>query len=278
MKKIAVYNIKGGDGKTTTAKTISVGLSKKGNKVLLCDADGQANTSKTFVDQITEHDLSVYDGLSVKASELNFIDKYIHQNHGRTISEVFNNPKSIKEVIHKTKYTNLDVLPSDLTLYLTDTSLRLQDGARENKIQRATNFIKDEYDYMIFDCSPVKSLVSVNILYTQPLVIIPVSPFDDSMQGLALTINEINQMMSLYDELEIDYRILIVKHRNINECKDNEKEIKAAFGNKVLNTVIGNQAKPLEKAAKERKSIFELPNSKISDDYLCLIEELKELI
>ena len=278
MKKIAVYNIKGGDGKTTTAKTIAVGLAQRGNKVLLCDADGQANTSKTFVDQKTEHDLSVQDKLSTKSCETKFINKYINQNHGRTISEVFENPKIIKETIHKTNYENLDVLPSDLTLYLTDTTLRLQDGARENKIQRATNFIKNDYDYMIFDCSPVKSLVSVNVLYTEPLVIIPVSPFDDSMQGLALTINEINQMMKLYEELEIEYRILIVKHRNINECKDNEMEIRAAFGDKVLKTVIGNQAKPIEKAAKDRKTIFDLSPSKVAMDYQSLIDEIEELI
>lgn len=101
MKKIAVYNIKGGDGKTTTAKTISVGLANQGHHMLLCDADGQTNTSKTFVDQMTSHDLSVYEGLNPKTNEGRFIDKYIHQNHGRTISEVFDNPKNIKDVIHR---------------------------------------------------------------------------------------------------------------------------------------------------------------------------------
>lgn len=277
MKKIAVYNIKGGDGKTTTAKTISVGLAKRNKKVLLADADGQANTSKTFIDQKTDHDISSYVDLGQKERESLFVDKYLNQNHGRTISEIFDDPKRIREVIQNTGYENLDILPSDLTLFLADTSLRLKDGVRENKLKRATNFIKDDYDYMIFDCSPVKSLVSVNVLYTEPLVIIPVSPFDDSMQGLALTINEINQMMELYDELDIEYRILIVKRRINIECRDNTEEIRAAFGDKVLKTVIRDMAKPIEAAARDRKTVLDIKPTKVYDDYCSLIDELEEM-
>lgn len=275
MKKIAVYNIKGGEAKTTVAKTIATGLALRGKKVLLHDIDGQANCSKTFIDTFKEHDYEMYSDLSVKESELCFIDKYMNQNHGRTVSDVFTNPKCVKEVIQKTKYDKLDIIPSDLKLFLTDTELRLQDGDRQNKLKRASNFVKNDYDYAIYDCSPVKSLLSVNVLYTEPLVIIPVSPYDDAMQGLALTINEINTIKELYEELEIDYRILIVREKRNIECRDNKAEILAAFKEKVMKTEIREQAKPIEKAARERKSLFDLKPSNIQNDFQLLIDELE---
>ena len=198
MKTIAIYNIKGGDGKTTTAKHLAVGLAKKGIRILLADADGQANCSKSFIDKKLKRDPAYYESSLDGDKEAAFIRRYMNQDHGATISTIFESPKAVSSCIQHTSYANLDIIPSDLTLYLADTKLRLSDGTRENKLKRATNFIKNEYDYMIFDCSPVKSLVSVNVLYTEPLVIIPVSPADDSMQGLALTLNEINALKDLY--------------------------------------------------------------------------------
>lgn len=277
MKKIAIYNIKGGDGKSTTARTISVGLSKMSKRVLLFDADGQGNTSKTFIDQKTIHDDNVYDGLDSKACESKFVEKFLHQNHGHTISELFMDPKQITNIIHRTSYDNLDIVPSDLTLFLTDTELRLSNGARENKLKRSLNFIKSTYDYAVIDCSPVKSLVSVNVLYTEPLVIIPVSPFDDSMQGLALTINEINEMKNLYEELDIDYRILIVKNRINNECRANCNEIRSAFKDKVFKTVIRDRSKPIEKAAQNRKTVLDIEETNVANDYRELIKEIEVL-
>lgn len=278
MKTIAIYNIKGGDGKTTTSKHIAVGLANRNYRVLLADADGQANCSKIFVDSKIKRDATIYDNSSYKERERIFIDRFMNQNHGKTISQVFENPKSITEAIQHTSYDNLDIIPSDLTLYLADTKLRLSDGSRENKLKRATNFIKNDYDLMIFDCSPVKSLVSVNVLYTEPLVIIPVSPADDSMQGLALTINEINAIKELYEDLEIDYRILIVKTKTNNEYRDNINEIRSAFGDKVFTATIREQAKPVERAARERKTVFDLPSSSIEEDYINFLQELEVVI
>lgn len=278
MKTIAIYNIKGGDGKTTTSKHIAVGMANKNYKVLLADADGQANCSKVFVDSKIQRNPKIYDDNSMKQKETIFIDRFMNQNHGKTISQLFEDPKSIKDTIQHTGYENLDIIPSDLTLYLADTKLRLSDGSRENKLKRATNFVKNDYDFMIFDCSPVKSLVSVNVLYTEPLVIIPVSPADDSMQGLALTINEINTLKQLYEDIEIDYRILIVKKKMNNEYRDNINEIRSAFGDKVFETTIREQSKPVELAARERKTVFDLPCTSIEQDYLNFLEELEVVL
>ena len=121
----------------------------------------------------------------------------------------------------------------------------------KNKLKKSNEFRKKYYDYMIYDCSPVKSLVSVNVLYSEPLVIIPVSPSEDSMQGLALTLNEINALKELYEDLDIDYRIMIVKKKNNIEYRENIAEIRAAFGDKVLNTMIREQCKPVEESCKK---------------------------
>ena len=278
MKTIAIYNIKGGDGKTTTAKHLAVGLSKKGIRILLADADGQANCSKSFIDKKLKRDPAYYESSLGGDKEAAFIHRYMNQDHGATISTIFESPKAVSSCIQHTSYANLDIIPSDLTLYLADTKLRLSDGTRENKLKRATNFIKNDYDYMIFDCSPVKSLVSVNVLYTEPLVIIPVSPADDSMQGLALTLNEINALKDLYEDLDIDYRILIVKRKDNIEYRENIAEIRSAFGGKVFRTMIRDQSKPVEKAVRERKTVLDLPQTSIADDYRDFLGELEVML
>ena len=278
MKTIAIYNIKGGDGKTTTAKHLAVGQSKKGIRILLADADGQANCSKSFIDKKLKRDPAYYESSLDGDKEAAFIRRYMNQDHGATISTIFESPKAVSSCIQHTSYANLDIIPSDLTLYLADTKLRLSDGTRENKLKRATNFIKNDYDYMIFDCSPVKSLVSVNVLYTEPLVIIPVSPADDSMQGLALTLNEINALKDLYEDLDIDYRILIVKRKDNIEYRENIAEIRSAFGDKVFQTMIRDQSKPVEKAVRERKTVLDLPSSSIADDYRNFLDELEVML
>ena len=278
MKTLPYCNIKGGNGKTTTAKDLAVGLAKKGIRILLADADGQANCSKSFIDKKLKRDPAYYESSLDGDKEAAFIRRYMNQDHGATISTIFESPKAVSSCIQHTSYANLDIIPSDLTLYLADTKLRLSDGTRENKLKRATNFIKKEYDYMIFDCSPVKSLVSVNVLYTEPLVIIPVSPADDSMQGLALTLNEINALKDLYEDLDIDYRILIVKRKDNIEYRENIAEIRSAFGGKVFRTMIRDQSKPVEKAVRERKTVLDLPSSSIADDYRNFLDELEVML
>ena len=95
---------------------------------------------------------------------------------------------------------------------------------------------------------------------------------------MALTLNEINALKELYEDLDIDYRIMIVKKKNNIEYRENIAEIRAAFGDKVLNTMIREQCKPVEKAARNRKTVLELPATAISMDYNQLIEELEVLL
>ena len=227
--------------------------------------------SYTHLDKKLKRDPAYYESSLDGDKEAAFIRRYMNQDHGATISTIFESPKAVSSCIQHTSYANLDIIPSDLTLYLADTKLRLSDGTRENKLKRATNFIKNDYDYMIFDCSPVKSLVSVNVLYTEPLVIIPVSPADDSMQGLALTLNEINALKDLYEDLDIDYRILIVKRKDNIEYRENIAEIRSAFGDKVFQTMIRDQSKPVEKAVRERKTVLDLPSLSLIHIFIILI-------
>ena len=121
MKTIAIYNIKGGDGKTTTAKHLAVGLAHKGIRILLADADGQANCSKSFIDKKLKRDPAYYESSLDGDKEAAFIRRYMNQDHGATISTIFESPKAVSSCIQHTSYANLDIIPSDLTLYLADT-------------------------------------------------------------------------------------------------------------------------------------------------------------
>ena len=109
MKTIAIYNIKGGDGKTTTAKHLAVGLSKKGIRILLADADGQANCSKSFIDKKLKRDPAYYESSLDGDKEAAFIRRYMNQDHGATISTIFESPKAVSSCIQHTSLSLIHI-------------------------------------------------------------------------------------------------------------------------------------------------------------------------
>lgn len=277
MKTIAIYNIKGGTGKTTTAKTVSAGLAKHGNRVLLIDLDPQGNSGKNFLFSSDSMDLNLYNDLPLNRKVEVFISNYLMQNSEKTICDIFTDPKNVEEVICNTDIPNLDMIPSNLQLSLVDTKIRLSDGRQENFIQRAIRLIRDRYDYCIIDCSPVKSLLTVNAIYASDLVIIPITIDDDSKQGLAMTLREIKALEELY-ELDIDYRIMItMKHRTrISDLTI--RFLKGVFEGKLLATILCYQNNPITVAAQRRLTVLDIPDSHIARDYRNLINELELLL
>ncbi len=157
-KVIAIANQKGGVGKTTTAINLAASLAVLEKKVLIIDADPQANTT----------------------SGLNFSPD---NDEKRTLYEVMIGTIDISDTLIQTEIANLHMIPSHINLVGAEIEM-LNDENRESVLKNALATIRDNYDYIIIDCSPSLGLITVNSLTAADSIIIPVQPEFFALEGL----------------------------------------------------------------------------------------------
>ena len=247
-KIIAIANQKGGVGKTTTAINLAASLAVLEFKTLLVDADPQANSTSGVG----------FDPRNIKTS----------------VYECIINDVNPKDIILKTETPNLDLLPSHIDLVGAEIEI-INLPNRENMMKFVLDKIKNDYDFIIIDCSPSLGLVTINALTAANSVIIPVQCEYFALEGLGKLLNTIKIVQQrLNISLEIEGILLTMYDSRLRLSNQVVEEVKKHFQEMVFDTIIQRNTKLGEAPSFGQTIIMHDVSSKGAINYLNLAREV----
>ncbi len=247
-KIISIVNQKGGVGKTTTAINLAASLGVLEFKTLLVDADPQANASSGIGIDITQVKTSLYECL------INDVDPH--------------------DIILQTENPGLDLIPSHIDLVGAEIEL-INIPNREYKMRSAMNKLRDEYDFIIIDCSPSLGLVTVNALTSSDSVIVPVQCEYFALEGLGKLLNTIKIVQQkLNTDLTIEGILLTMYDTRLRLSNQVVEEVRMHFQEIVFDTIIHRNTTLGEAPSFGQSVIMHDAACKGSVNYLNLAREL----
>ena len=248
MRIIAIINQKGGSGKTTTAVNLGAFLANKKRKILVIDLDPQSNTTIHFGLRPHEIETSIYNTLI--------------------------NSAPIKNIVRTSEVPNLNLVPANIELSGAEIEL-VNTVGRETVLRDSLDEIKDGYDYILIDCPPSLSLLTLNALTTAKEAFIPIQAEFFALEGMNKFLNTVGIVQKrLNKDLEISGVILTLYDGRKNICKDVAQKVEDFFVGKVFKTKVRDNVKLAEAPSYGQPINLYAPRSYGAQDYEALAKEV----
>lgn len=246
MEIIAICNQKGGCAKTTTAVNLAACLSDIGKKVLLIDNDPQGNLTGSL--GVNEYDNTIYDCIIKNLS--------------------------LEDVAVHTDFENIYVVPADVSYANAELSLANVKG-KEFLLKQAFQRSNLDYDYVLIDCSPSLSLITINALVASNSVLIPLEPSIFNLQGLSQLIKILKLVINSFNK-ELSVRGVLLTRVDIRSSlsKEFQEQLKEIFGDKLFQTVIHQSISVPKSQIAKKPLIYYKRWSKSSREYVSLAKEV----
>ncbi|MBQ2511222.1 MAG: ParA family protein [Bacteroidales bacterium] len=249
-KIISIANQKGGVGKTTTAVNLSASLAVLEKRVLLVDCDPQANATS---------------GLGVAPDALQ-----------KSVYECILGQAAARDVIVATDTPHLDLLPTRIDLVGAEVEL-IDEKGREQFLARALAPIKDDYDFIIIDCSPSLGLITINALTASDSVIIPIQSEYFALEGLGKLLNTVRIVQTrLNPTLAIEGLLITMYDNRLRLARQVVQDVRDHFKQMVFNTLIYRNTKLAEAPSYGKSIIMHDASSSGAVNYLNLAQEILE--